>query len=156
MTLFTNRFWQYSWILAIPAWFVVAASSHAQVSLGYRNPVVASGSMGRSFLQSTIQTNQFFVDGENVVPNDNSRVFSRSTIWIIKDQGLPFSLKTEDANPLIESTSVFEETRSASVVRTEILPVVVTGAAANALRSVFPRVSGLIESEFVTPRALGF
>ena len=103
MTLFTNRFWQYSWILAIPAWFAFAASSHAQVSLGYRNPVVASGSMGRSFLQSTIQTNQFFVDGENVVPNDNSRVFNRSTIWIIKDQGLPFSLKTEDANPPIDS-----------------------------------------------------
>lgn len=156
MNLFSHKVWKYCSILAFPALLPFTTSVQAQVSLGYRNPVVASGSMGQSFLQSTIQTNQFFVDGENVIPNDNSRVFNRSTIWIIKDQGLPFSLKTEDANPLIESTTVFEETRSASVVRTEILPVVVTGPASNALQSVFPRVSGLIESEFVTPRALGF
>ncbi len=131
-------------------------SSLAQVSLGYRNPIVASGSMGRSFLQSTVQTNRFSIEGNNVIPNDNSNIFNRSTIWIIKDQNQAFSLKTEDANPLVQSTSVFEETRSTSVSRTETLPVVVSGPAANALRSVFPRVTGLIENELVTPEALGF
>ena len=112
--------------------------------------------MGRSFLQSTVQTNRFSIEGNNVIPNDNSNIFNRSTIWIIKDQNQAFSLKTEDANPLVQSTSVFEETRSTSVSRTETLPVVVSGPAANALRSVFPRVTGLIENELVTPEALGF
>jgi len=156
MKRYTKIACQFFFILAIPASSFVMTSSLAQVSLGYRNPIVASGSMGRSFLQSTVQTNRFSIEGNNVIPNDNSNIFNRSTIWIIKDQNQAFSLKTEDANPLVQSTSVFEETRSTSVSRTETLPVVVSGPAANALRSVFPRVTGLIENELVTPEALGF
>ena len=133
-----------------------ASSSQAQVSAGYRNPIITSGSMGQSLLLSTKQTNLFFIEGENVVPNDNSKVFTRSTTWIIKNQANPFSLKIEDANPLIESTSVFEESRSASVSRTEILPIAVSGPAAAALRSVFPRISGPLESDFVIPEPVGF
>ena len=156
MNQFTKTVVQMFFILVSHDTMIVIPSSLAQISLGYRNPVVASGSMGRSFLKSTFQTNRFSILGENVIPNDSSNNFNRLTIWIIKDQDQAFSLKTEDENPLIQSTSVFEETHSTSVSRTETLPIVVSGPASNALRSVFPQVSGLNESELVTPEALGF
>ena len=156
MNQFTKTVVQMFFILVSHDTITMIPSSLAQISLGYRNPVVASGSMGRSFLKSTLQTNRFSILGENVIPNDSSNNFNRLTIWIIKDQDQAFSLKTEDENPLIQSTSVFEETYSTSVSRTETLPIVVSGPASNALRSVFPQVSGLNESELVTPEALGF
>lgn len=131
--------------------------SSAQVSIGYRNPMVASASVGRSYLESVVQTNEFFAEGDNVIPDDtNSLVFDRSTIWIVKDQNEAFSLKTEDSNPLIEDTSVFSETNTAAVARTEVLTTVVSGPAAKSLRSVFPTAQGVIESELVTPEAFGF
>ncbi len=131
--------------------------SSAQVSIGYRNPMVASASVGRSYLESVVQTNEFFAEGDNVIPDDtNSLVFDRSTIWIVKDQNEAFSLKTEDSNPLIEDTSVFSETNTAAVARTEVLTTVVSGPAAKSLRSVFPAAQGVIESELVTPEAFGF
>lgn len=131
--------------------------SSAQVSIGYRNPMVASGSVGRSYVESVVQTNEFLVTGQNVIPNDNaSRRFNRSTIWIVKDQDKDFSLKVEDANPLLEDTSIFSETTNAAVSRTEVITTVVSGPAAKSLRSVFPSTQGIIESEFVTPQALGF
>lgn len=134
-----------------------ATPSFAQVSIGYRNPIITSGSVGRSYVESVVQTNEFFVTGKNVIPTDNnSRRFNRSTIWIVKDQDKDFSLKVEDANPLIEDTSVFSETKNAAVSRTEVVTTVVSGPAAQALKSIFPSVPGLIESETLTPEALGF
>ncbi len=119
--------------------------------------MVASASVGRSYLESVVQTNEFFAEGDNVIPDDtNSLVFDRSTIWIVKDQNEAFSLKTEDSNPLIEDTSVFSETNTAAVARTEVLTTVVSGPAAKSLRSVFPAAQGVIESELVTPEAFGF
>jgi len=142
-------------ILGLSSFFLLS-SSRAQVSIGYRNPVVASASMGNSSLQSIAQLNQFQVQGMNVEPGDGSTLFSRSTVWVVGKPDKQFSLAINDANPLAESTSVFALSQSASVSRTEILPVVVFGPAANALRSVFPRISGPLETDFVTPEARGF
>ena len=131
--------------------------SLAQVSIGYRNPIITSGSVARSYVESVVQTNEFLITGKNVIPSDNnSRRFNRSTIWIIKDQDKGLSLKVKDANPLIEDTSIFTETKTAAVSRTEVVNTVVSGPAAQALRSVFPSTQGIIESEFLTPDALGF
>ncbi len=134
-----------------------ATPSLAQVSIGYRNPIITSGSVGRSYVESVVQTNEFLVTGQNVIPSDNnSRRFNRSTIWIVKDQDKDFSLKTKDSNPLIEDTSIFSETKTAAVSRTEVVTTVVSGPAAQALKSIFPSVPGLIESETLTLEALGF
>ena len=124
--------------LAFSILFLDIKDSLSQVTVGYRNPIISSASAGREIGDITMLTNQFVVFGENVVPSDGTLEFDRKTEWVVRDPTKGFSLIVEDMNPMIEVTSSAAKSRMNSASRKELLPIVVSGPAANALRSVFP------------------
>ena len=127
--------------------FLDIKDSLSQVTVGYRNPIISSASAGREIGEITMLTNQFVVFGENVVPSDGTLEFDRKTEWVVRDPTQGFSLIVEDMNPMIEVTSSAAKSRMNSASRKELLPIVVSGPAANALRSVFPITQRLNPNE---------
>ena len=128
----------------------------SQVTVGYRNPVVSSASVGLQLSVVSELTNQLNVVGDNVVPVGGGDEFDRRTQWVVRDPQQGFAISVEDLNPLIKVQSSVAETQAATVSRRELLPVVISGPAAEALRSVFPVAERLEELELFRPSFIGF
>lgn len=113
-------------------------TASAQVSVGYRNPVVATAFSGLEERRGQQETVQFGVAGVNVSPSEGSLIYDENTIWRIEEPGRPFALTVTENNPLLDLRRTDITTRSAQVRRSERLFVQVSGPAADALQSVFP------------------
>lgn len=131
-------------------------TSLSQITVGYRNPIVSSASSGIQINQTAKLTNQLKISGENVVPIDGVLNFHRQSEWKINDTQRGFKLNIEDMNPMIEDESTFAKSRTTSASRRELIPISVSGPAAQALRSVFPVTQRLIELETFEPTLIGF
>jgi hypothetical protein len=114
-----------------------ALPAAAQVTLGYRNPVLATSFMGVEERRGVRELRQFGVAGLNVVPEDGSLIYDENTIWRIDQPDRPFSLTVIENSPQLEIRNSDVITRSAQVRRNERLFVQVSGPAADALQSVF-------------------
>jgi hypothetical protein len=124
--------------VAAAAW-ICAGGAHAQVTVGYRNPIVATAFTGVEERRAQRETQQFQLAGVNVRPDDGGLIYDEDTIWRIDQAGRPFSLTITENNPLLELRNVDITSRTAQVLRTERVFVQVSGPAAEALRSVFPQ-----------------
>lgn len=114
-------------------------ASTAQVTVGYRNPIVATAFTGLEERRAQRETFQFGVAGVNVRPADGGLIYDEDTIWRIDQPDRPFSLSLTENNPLLELRNADITSRSTQVRRSERVFVQVTGPAAEALRSVFPQ-----------------
>jgi hypothetical protein len=112
---------------------------HAQVTIGYRNPIQATAFSGVEERRAQRETVQFGIAGVNVRPSDGSLIYGEDTIWRIDEPGRPFSLTVTENNPLLEVRNTDITSRTAQVRRSERLFVQVSGPAAEALRSAFPQ-----------------
>lgn len=123
--------------LTIQSLLLAMLPAAAQVTVGYRNPILTSAFVGVEERRGVRETVQFGVAGVNVVPADGSLIYDENTIWKIDKPDRPFSLMVIENSPQLEIRNSDVITRSAQVSRTERVFVQVSGPAAEALRSVF-------------------
>ena len=118
---------------------LAAGAAHAQVTIGYRNPIQTTAFMGVEERRAQRETVQFGIAGVNVRPSDGSLIYDEDTIWRIDAPGRPFSLTVTENNPLLQLRNTDITSRTAQVRRSERVFVQVSGPAAEALRSAFPQ-----------------
>jgi len=116
------------------------ASSSAQITVGYRNPIGVSVSRTLSETKAKKETRLFELAGVNVipierpigVPEDNSFYYTEDSTFQILDQNKPFSLNVIDGNQ-IQTYESKTRVESVSAGRTENVFVFVGNAAARTI-----------------------
>lgn len=136
-----------------PALLLAVLPVAAQVTVGYRNPIFSSASVGVEERRGVRETVQFGVAGVNVVPADGTLIYDENTIWKIDQPDRPFSLTVIENSPQLEIRNTDVTTRTAQVGRTERLFVQVSGPAAEALQPVF--LQGLPRLEDIPQPTIG-
>jgi hypothetical protein len=122
-------------LLTIYSW-PASLNAQSQITVGYRNPIGVSASLGLTGRQAKKETRLFELTGVNVVPVDGSLIYTEATIFKVLDQNKSFSLDVVDATE-IQTFENKTNVETVSAGRTENVFVFVAGRAAEAIPQPF-------------------
>lgn len=107
---------------------ISACPAHAQVTLGYNNPITSSASRSRIGFQGARSTRLFQVTGLNTEPIDGSLIYDETTVWRIHDPDAPTtSLSVLSLDPLVKFQQDTTRRDDVRVQREEAVSATVSG-----------------------------